>query len=58
MSLKTDAELAVADLDVTAENNLLILRGEVNSEAVKARAEKIALKNPQVKKVANHIEVK
>jgi osmotically-inducible protein OsmY len=58
MNLKTDVELASSDITVSAENDLLVLRGTVPSEEAKARAEKIAKKTPRVEKVANHLEVK
>lgn len=57
MNLKTDAELAASSLTVSAENELLILRGTVPSEAAKKRAEEIAMKTPRITKVANHLEV-
>lgn len=57
MNLKTDAELAVADLDVKAENGLLVLRGKVTNEEAKKRAEDIAAKSAKVENVASHIEV-
>ena len=58
MNLKTDAELAASGIEVTAENDLLVLRGTVPSEEAKTRAEEIAKKTPRVEKVANHLEVK
>ena len=57
MNLKTDAELASSTIQVSAENELLVLRGSVPSEAAKQKAEEIALKTPRVEKVANHLEV-
>lgn len=57
MSLKSDMELAQSSIEVQAENNLLVLRGTVPSEAAKARAEKIALGTPRIEKVANHLTV-
>lgn len=57
MNLKTDLELASADLEVDAENDLLILRGTVSSNEARERAEELAKKTPRVEKVANHIEV-
>ena len=57
MNLKTDAELASSTIQVKAENDLLILRGSVPSEAARKKAEEIALKTPKVEKVANHLEV-
>lgn len=57
MNLKTDPELAASSLTVDAENNLLVLRGTVPSEAAKKRAEEIAKKTPRIEKVANHLEV-
>ena len=57
MNLKTDAELASSTIQVSAENELLVLRGSVPSEEARKKAEEIALKTPKVKKVANHLEV-
>lgn len=57
MNLKTDAELAASGIEVSAENDLLVLRGKVPSEAAKTRAEEIAKKTPRITKVANHLEV-
>ena len=57
MNLKTDAELAASNLEVKAENDLLILRGTVPSQEARERAEAIALKSAGVGKVANHVEV-
>lgn len=58
MNLKTDPELAASGIQVSAENDLLVLRGTVPSEEAKTRAEEIAKKTPRVEKVANHLEVK
>ncbi|MCA9775666.1 MAG: BON domain-containing protein [Candidatus Eremiobacteraeota bacterium] len=58
MNLKTDPELAASDIQVSAENDLLVLRGTVPSEEAKAKAEEIAKKTKRVEKVANHLEVK
>lgn len=57
MNLKTDAELAAAGITVKAENDLLILNGQVTNQAAKERAETIARKTRGVEKVANHLEV-
>jgi predicted small lipoprotein YifL len=57
MNLKTDPELAASGITVAAENDLLVLRGTVPSEAAKARAESIAKKTPRITKIANHLEV-
>ena len=58
MNLKTDPELAASGIQVAAENDLLVLRGTVTSEAAKKKAEEIAKKTPRIEKIANHIEVK
>lgn len=57
MNLKTDPELAASGIQVSAENDLLVLRGTVPSEDAKARAEAIAKKTPRIEKIANHLEV-
>lgn len=57
MNLKTDPELAASGIAVTAENDLLVLRGQVPSEAAKKRAEEIARKTPRITRIANHLEV-
>ncbi len=57
LNLKTDAELAASQIQVSAENNLLVLRGTVPSQDAKKRAEEIAMKTARVEKVANHLEV-
>jgi osmotically-inducible protein OsmY len=57
MNLNTDPELAASGLSVSAENDLLVLRGQVPSEAAKRKAEEIARKTPRISKVANHLEV-
>lgn len=57
MNLKTDAELAASQIKVSAENDLLILRGTVPTQEAKKRAEEIAKKTARVEHVANHLEV-
>lgn len=57
IGLQHDPELAPCNIQVTAENNLVILRGEVPNEAAKKRAEKIAKQVRGVTKVANHLRV-
>lgn len=57
MNLKTDPELAASGIQVSAENDLLVLRGTVPSEDAKKRAESIAKKTPRIEKIANHLEV-
>ena len=57
LNLKSDVELATCSIKVSAENELLVLRGTVPSEEAKSRAEKLALKTSKVEKVANHLEV-
>lgn len=58
LNLKGDPVLAASDIKVTAENDLLVLRGSVPSEEAKKKAEEVALKTPRIKKVANHLEIK
>lgn len=58
MNLKGDPDLAASDIKVTAENDLLVLRGSVPSEEAKQKAEEVARKTPRIEKVANHLEVK
>lgn len=57
MNLKTDPDLAASNLDVKAENGLVVLRGTVPSQEARKRAEDIAKKSAKVEKVANHLEV-
>lgn len=57
LNLKTDPDIAASNLQVSAENGLVTLRGNVPSEEVKAKAESIAKKSARVDKVANHLEV-
>lgn len=57
LNLKTDADLAASNLQVSAENGLVVLRGNVPSEEAKVKAEEIAKKSARVDKVANHLEV-
>lgn len=57
LNLKTDPDIAASNIDVSAENGLVALRGQVPSEDVKARAESIVKKSAKVEKVANHLEV-
>lgn len=57
MNFKTDAELAACSIQAKAENDLLILNGQVPNQAAKDRAEEIAKKTRGITKVANHLEV-
>ncbi len=57
MNLSTDAELAPCNIQVSAENDLLVLKGGVPSQAGKDRAETLVKKVEGIKKVANHLEV-
>lgn len=57
MNLKTDAELAGAGIQVSAQNDMVVLKGTVNSEDAKKRAEALALKVDGITKVANHLTV-
>lgn len=57
MNLKADLELVGSQIEVVAENELLVLRGTVPTEEAKNRAEAVAKRTPRVEKVANHLEV-
>lgn len=57
LNLQTDAELAPCNIQVSAENDLLVLKGGVPSQAGKDRAEVLVKKVEGIKKVANHLEV-
>lgn len=57
MNLSTDAELAPCNIQVSAENDMLVLKGGVPSQAGKDRAEALVKKVEGIKKVANHLEV-
>ena len=57
MNLQQDAELAPCNIQVSAENDLLVLKGGVPSEAAKKRAEVMVRKVEGIDHVANHIEV-
>ena len=56
-NIKTDAELAGCVIKVNAQNDLLVMSGEVNSEQAKARAEVLVRKVKGINKVANHLMV-
>ena len=58
MNLKTDPVLAGCNIDVKAENGLLVLRGFVPNQEARDKAEEIALKTPKIEKVGNHLEIK
>ena len=57
MNLQTDAELAPCNIQVSAQNDMLVLKGGVPSQAGKDRAETLVRKVEGIKKVANHLEV-
>ncbi|MBN9416502.1 MAG: BON domain-containing protein [Candidatus Eremiobacteraeota bacterium] len=57
LNLGTDAELAPCNIQVSAENDMLVLKGGVPSQAGKERAETLVKKVEGIKKVANHLEV-
>lgn len=57
LQLNQDAELAPLNIQVSAENDLLVMKGAVPSEAAKAKAEKIVRKVEGIEKVANHLQV-
>jgi osmotically-inducible protein OsmY len=56
--LKGDPVLAGCVIKVSAQNDLLVLDGEVPTNDAKARAETMAGRVEGVKKIANHLEVK
>jgi len=57
MNLKTDPILASCNLKCSAENDLLVINGEVPTEAAKQKAEDLAKRTQGITKVANHIKV-
>lgn len=57
INLSNDAELAPCNIQVSAENDMLVLKGGVPSVAGKERAEALVKKVEGIKKVANHLEV-
>ena len=56
-NLATDVELAPCNIQVSAENDMLVLKGGVPSQAGKDRAETLVKKVEGIHKVANHLEV-
>ena len=56
-NLKTDSVLAGCVIKVTAKNALVVLDGDVPSEAEKAKAEQLVRKVEGIKQVANHLRV-
>lgn len=57
MNMKTDPILASCNLKCSAENDLLVINGEVPTEAAKKKAEDLAKHTQGITKVANHIKV-
>ena len=57
MNMKSDPILAGCIIKCTAENDLLVITGEVPSEASKQKAEELARRTEGIKKVANHLKV-
>lgn len=57
MNIKTDPGLASCNLQCAAENDLLVINGEVPTEAMKKKAEELAKRTQGITKVANHIKV-
>lgn len=57
LNLQTDAELASCGLQLSAQNELLVMKGSVPSEAAKKRAEGLVRKVEGIEHVANHLEV-
>ncbi|MEW6279171.1 MAG: BON domain-containing protein [Candidatus Eremiobacterota bacterium] len=57
-ALKTDPILAGCVITVKAENELVVLQGEVPTEESKAKAELLAKRTQGVARIANHLVVK
>ncbi len=57
INLQQDVEIGPCALQVSAQNDLLVLKGSVPSEAAKKRAEELVRKVGGIEKVANHLEV-
>lgn len=57
LNLQQDAELAPCNIQVSAENELLVMKGKVPSEEAKQKAETVVKKVEGISKVANHLEV-
>lgn len=57
LNLQQDAELAPCNIQVSAENELLVMKGGVPSEAAKKRAETMVRKVEGIEHVANHLVV-
>ncbi len=57
LNLQTDAELAPCGLQLSAQNELLVMKGSVPSEAAKKRAEDLVRKVEGIEHVANHLQV-
>lgn len=56
-ALLADSQTATAVIDVTNEQETIILQGKVASEAIRQRAEAIARQQPGVNAVENHLTV-
>jgi hypothetical protein len=57
LNLANDAEIAPCNLQLKAENDLLVMNGSVPSEAAKKRAEELVRKVEGISNVANHLQV-
>lgn len=58
LNLSNDAELAPLGIQLSAQNDLLVMNGSVPSDAAKKRAEDLVRRVEGIHKVANHLEVK
>lgn len=57
VNLNNDPELGPCAIQVSAENDLLVMKGNVPSEEGKKRAETLVRKVEGIEKVANHLMV-
>ena len=55
LNLQTDAELAPCNIQVSAQNDLLVIKGGVPSEAAKKKAEALVRRVEGIHNVANHL---
>jgi hypothetical protein len=58
LNLSNDPEIAPMGIQLSAQNELLVMKGSVPSEAAKKRAESLVRKVEGISHVANHLEVK
>lgn len=57
LNMKSDPELATANINIDAKGNKVLLTGTVPSEGAKSKAEAIAKKLDRVQEVDNQLEV-